>query len=218
MGTYDDTSTKSSNVMAGHTLTHETPGDSSGAFDQLSNAQQRKMKRAGRLQARGKLDKAEKLRNKATYGTNDPQEIARMKLLKRARAFDKDPESFGVSEQERQESLAAARQAGETEAQGIQTLLARKEMSGAGIMTPGALQTAARAAGSGTGAIAADAQARLSRLHTDRINSANAEILAALGGAAPKPPTPVEQASTTFLTEVAPQIAGDLVYGSSQLV
>lgn len=190
------------------------PGDSGDSFDDLSKKQQNMMKRAAKLDDKGKATKAEDLRNKATYGTKDPAEIARMKLLKEARKFDKNPEAFGVSKQEREATMAAARQAGEQSAQGIQTVLARKEMSGAGIQSPGELQKAARDAGSGQMAVQADASARLAKLHTDRINAKNAEIRLALANERPPPPTTAEQMANTFATDVAPVILGDIAYGA----
>ena len=90
-------------------------------------------------------------------------------------------------------------------------------MSGAGIQSPGALQQAARDAGSGTAALEADASARLTKLDVDRRNAKKAELMAALAGSPIAPPTAAQQAATTLATDVAPQIIGDLVYGYTQV-
>jgi hypothetical protein len=191
---------------------------SSSAYGDLSKSQQNKMDRAANLDRKGKAVKAEELRNKALYGTKDPAEIAKMKLLEEARKFDMTGgASAGVTQQEREETMAGARQAAEQSAQGIQTMLARKEMSGAGIQSPGALQQAARDAGSGGAALIADASARLTKLDVDRRKAKKAELMAALAGAPIAPPTAAEQMGTTLATEVAPQILGDLVYGATQV-
>ena len=204
---------------SGGTLRDVDYTDTSGsAYGNLSKTQQNKMDRAANLDSKGKAVKAEELRNKALYGTKDPTEIAKMKLLEEARKFDMTGgASAGVSRQEREETMAAARQAGEQSAQGIQTMLARKEMSGAGIQSPGALQQAARDAGSGTAALEADASARLTKLDVDRRNAKKAELMAALAGSPIAPPTAAQQATTTLATDVAPQIIGDLVYGYTQV-
>jgi|TARA_R100001440_G_scaffold59873_2_gene79609 hypothetical protein len=212
---YDDMSTVPSYSRDG-TLRDVDYTDTSGsAYGNLSRSQQRKMDRAAKLDSKGKAVKAEELRNKALYGTKDPAEIAKMKLLEEARLFDQTGgASAGVTRQEREETMMGARQAAEQSAQGIQTMLARKEMSGAGIQSPGALQEAARDAGSGGAAIIADASARLAKLDVDRRKARKAELMAALAGAPVAPPSTAQQMATTFATDVAPQILGDIAYGA----
>jgi hypothetical protein len=216
--TSDDMSTTPSWTLDGTGRDHDYTDKSGSAYGNLSKSQQNKMDRAANLDRKGKAVKAEELRNKALYGTKDPAEIAKMKLLEEARKFDMTGgASAGVTQKERDETMGAARQAGEQAAQGIQTTLARKEMSGVGIQNPGELQQAARDAGSGTAALEADASARLTRLDVDRRKAKHAELMAALAGQPIAPPSAAQQAADTLVTDVAPQIIGDLVYGATQV-
>ena len=164
---------------------------------------------------KGNLVKAENKRARAQYGTKNPEKIAQMMLLEEARKFRENPSSAGLSETERQKMMAQTTQAAQTGAQAVQSTLARAAMTGQQ-MAPGAIQEAARAAG-GQGAQArATASQRAGELSNQMIAAKNQQIYAALAGA-PATVDPMQEAGTqmaqTMVTDVAPQIAGDLAYG-----
>ena len=138
-----------------------------------------------------------------------------MMLLEEARKFRENPSSAGLSETERQKMLAQTTQAAQAGAQAVQSTLARAGMTGQQ-MAPGAIQEAARAAGGQAAQARATASQRAQELSNQMIAGKSQQIYAALAGA-PATVDPMEQAGTqmaqTMVTDVAPQIAGDLAYG-----
>ena len=181
----------------------------------LSNRQEKLLAKSRKASGKGKGVRAENLRARAQFGTKNPKKIAQMMLLEQARKFREDPASAGLSETERQKMLAETTQAAQTGAQSVQAALARSAMTGQQI-APGALQEAARAAGGQAAQARATASQRARELSNQMIRQQGQQIYAALAGA-PMVVDPMEaagqQAATTMVTEVAPQIAGDLAYG-----
>ena len=183
--------------------------------DKKSYRESRLLQKSRKAAAKGKGVRAENLRARAQFGTKNPKKIAQMMLLEQARKFREDPASAGLSETERQKMLAETTQAAQTGAQSVQAALARSAMTGQQI-APGALQEAARAAGQQAGQARATASQRARELSNQMIRLQGHQIYAALAGA-PMVVDPMEaagqQAAQTLVTDVAPQIAGDLAYG-----
>tara|TARA_R110000824_G_scaffold15270_1_gene64378 strand:+ start:1411 stop:1971 length:561 start_codon:yes stop_codon:yes gene_type:complete len=171
--------------------------------------------KARKATEKGKATRAENLRARAQFGTKNPQKIAQMMLLEEARKFREDPASAGLSETERQKMLAETTQAAQTGAQAVQSTLARSAMTGQQ-MAPGALQEAARTAGGQAAQARATASQRARELSNQMIRQKGQQVYAALAGA-PAVVDPMEaagqQAAQTMVTDVAPQIMGDLAYG-----
>ena len=183
--------------------------------DALGQRESRLMRKSQKAAGKGKGVRAENLRARAQFGTKNPKKIAQMMLLEEARKFREDPASAGLSETERQKMLAQTTQAAQTGAQAVQSTLARAAMTGQQ-MAPGAMQEAARAAGGQAAQARATASQRARELSNQMIAQKGQQVYAALAGA-PAVVDPMEaagqQMAQTMVTDVAPQIAGDLAYG-----